>query len=1102
MFTLFCGGFTADRNGALFDRIAADMAAGRRAFLIVPEQQTVLAEREAAERLPASAPLTFEVTNFSRLANTVFRQVGGVAGTYADGLTKALLMWQVLTEGQAALSRQMRGAVSAGSVTRALAAVKEAQALGIPPDALRDAAGAAGTPGRLRQKLEDLSVLLTLLAERQGEKFQDAEEDTGVMTKKIAEHPQVFRDTAFYIDGFTSFTEPQYVFLEALMKICDVGVALVLPKGAEDAFEFSECAETARRLLRTADLAGVEKRRIFLPETVTEKNALLQEIGRALWHPNLDIDKKYLQKVRESLRIVETKGPHDEASFLASDIRRRVMAGARYGDFAVIMRHAESYRGFADTALAEADIPAFLSRPRDVSSFEAVKLIRAAYRCIAGGFRRGDVLTYAKCSLSGVTREEADDLELYTERWQIDRGGFVREGMWTMNPAGYTDRRAPTADALLHTLHATRTKLMTPLLTLADSARGVHPVREHAGALVRFLCALGLEEALARRAEELAAAGEDDLAAENARLWECICQTLDKLVLVLGDFAVNEEVFSSLLDLSFSSMDIGRIPSVLDEVTLGSADMLRLSGKKHVYLFGVNAGEFPAPAEDNAYFSDRERRCLSDLGLCTAPDEAIRGAREYFIFSRAFAAGAESVTLLYTNRSASFTPTHPAPVVARILELCDGALTVERTADMSPADRVYAPTAGADLLDRHLPRPEYRALSSALRQTGERHAVAVGEGRMDNRHLRLGAEGISLLYPGDIPLTKSIMEMYVKCPFQHFLNYSLKLDDNRKAAFEASNVGTLIHAVLENYLRELTESGTDPASVPDEVRQARVRELAEEHLRRVSAGEDAPGVRRRHLYERLIRTADVIVKDVAEDVSASGFCPAFFELPLGDDDPDLPEALCTVTPAGVRARVFGTIDRVDVLRRDDRVYVRVVDYKTGGETFTRRHLEEGKNLQMFLYLRAVTESERFRRQLRVPDGGEVIPAGVLYVNVCTEGKRASRPAEGGRAAIRAAQSRSGMINLDPEVLAATNPVSMPVRLTRDGVPYASDAGKTFTTGTWQEVVSLVSEQIVRVADAMHEGQIPATPGDPGDRTSPCTYCPYGAVCRTSRGKSK
>ena len=75
MLSLLCAPLTADLHGELKKRIKTATQKGKIAYLIVPEQQTVLAEGDLAEYLPPSSALTFEVTNFTRFSNTTFREL-------------------------------------------------------------------------------------------------------------------------------------------------------------------------------------------------------------------------------------------------------------------------------------------------------------------------------------------------------------------------------------------------------------------------------------------------------------------------------------------------------------------------------------------------------------------------------------------------------------------------------------------------------------------------------------------------------------------------------------------------------------------------------------------------------------------------------------------------------------------------------------------------------------------------------------------------------------------------------------------------------------------------------------------------------------------
>ena len=53
-----------------------------------------------------------------------------------------------------------------------------------------------------------------------------------------------------------------------------------------------------------------------------------------------------------------------------------------------------------------------------------------------------------------------------------------------------------------------------------------------------------------------------------------------------------------------------------------------------------------------------------------------------------------------------------------------------------------------------------------------------------------------------------------------------------------------------------------------------------------------------------------------------------------------------------RMRLQGRIDRIDVCRKDGKVYVRVVDYKSGSTRFDLTSIYYGLQLQLAVYLNA------------------------------------------------------------------------------------------------------------------------------------------------------
>ena len=123
--------FASSGREKIYEEIKSLTSREERCILIVPEQQTVMAEGLLAKILPPSSALVFEVTNFTRLSNTTFRALGGISGEYCDAAKKSLLMWRTLTELSPVLRVTAgRKEINSGLVESSLRAVGEMQSLG------------------------------------------------------------------------------------------------------------------------------------------------------------------------------------------------------------------------------------------------------------------------------------------------------------------------------------------------------------------------------------------------------------------------------------------------------------------------------------------------------------------------------------------------------------------------------------------------------------------------------------------------------------------------------------------------------------------------------------------------------------------------------------------------------------------------------------------------------------------------------------------------------------------------------------------------------------------------------------------------------------
>ena len=1093
MLNIIEGGFFSGAHGEIMGKIKKRIDEGKRSYLIVPEQQTVTSEAEAAKELPDSAPLYFEVTNFTRLANTVFRNLGGVGKEYSTSTTERLIMWRTLTELQSVLTVTNKGDVSTGLVDKMLGAYKTLLSYGISGDELGELEKLLPEEnGRLKNKARDLYTVAALYKKLLSEKYSDLSDDIDEIIKRLSAGADFLTETEFYIEGFTSFTEPQYKLITHLAKTNEVWVHINLPRANADAFEYTEIKDAKHKLIQRADAAGIGKKLIRLGGC--SGNEYISELINQLWRTNGKIDNNALQ-FNDEIEIIEASDPYEECDYIAADIRRRVKLGAKYRDFAVVARHSDSYFGILDSSFEKAGVPTFFSSPKDASDFEAVKLIYNAFSAISGGFRADDVIAYAKCTPSGITRDACDEFELYVRMWDISAAGFTDGEIWSMNPDGYTVRHSADADEVLVRINDTKKKLIDPLIKLDTEFKRAKTVKDFSEALYEFLLDVSLPDDIDRRADALLALGEIRLSEDYSTLWDTICTSLDTLVSALGDAEATRDAFIAQLKIAFSSAKIGKIPSRYDSVAVGSADMIRLFEKRHVYIIGLNKGEFPENATDSGYFTERDKMTLASLGLPIEAESAYKNAREIYIFLRALSYARDSVTLMYTKKNASLGDIMPSDIIDGVIRASDGKIKAKKIADMPIIDGIYSPDVALESIEK-FDTPSRIALSDLLSEYGRSEVIESLERKIDNSDMTLSNITVEGFSDGPLALTQSRIDDYNNCPFLYFLKYNLSLKPEVRAEFDSRNVGSFIHAILESFFGEVRRNKIDLNTVDTKKADEMILRAAEEYLKLL--GEEGGMKRTKRedvLLSRLCRAARPVVMGLCEEFKSSGFTPRYFELKLSTSKPDLPEPAKFRAKDGSEVYVFGTIDRVDTCRVNDELYVRVVDYKTGKKDFSPSDIEKGKNLQMFLYLKSVvdTENREFLTDLGAVPGKKPIPAGVVYVKTEVGDITVPSPDEAVVSkAIDDAQKRSGMILAEPEVLNATGARFAPVRIVKSGAIHGSDIAKAYTREGWDEMTETIGEVVTSIASGIKSGVITT----PAAECDACTWCKFKPICRS------
>lgn len=1071
-------GFVYGRSGSgksdwIFSRMEEAAARGH-VYLLVPDREAVAAESRAAELSGAG---NVDVITFGRLCNYVFRKYGGLCADYIGSGAKKLVMRNVLRALSPAL-KEYGEASGFGMIEKLTAARSTLYQDKISPAELDRASGFFDEHSPIRTKTSDLAVIFAAFDAEIAAKWEDPD---GILSKAAAllRGGGFFAGSTVFIDSFTSFSAQQYDILEPMMTGADdVYITLsYLPDDADGASS-GILSDTDRRLRRTAQRAGTPVRGIFLRSAKRYRSAELAFLSeniagtgraRAVW-----------QDEPAHIRLVRAANAFAESEAAALDICRLIRGGVRYREISVIVRDTAQAEGVVDAVFRKYGIPCFLSSRKEISEKPLVKLIFSVFAILERGFRGEDVVAYVKTGLAGVTPDEVSLFENYIQKWNIRGRMFTGDDPWNMNPHGYGTSLSASDEEELAMLADIRGRVISPLKAFAAAQRTLHTVRERAALLFDFLSGLGVPETLSARAEAETERGDTAAASETVQLWNVFCGALDQLVVTSGETEAQTAEFSQMLSVILSETDIGRIPTSVDEVTVSSASETVPGRPKYVYLLNANEGVFPQRVGEDGLFSEYEKAQLREQGVELTDRTERRVSEELFYFYRAAALPSERLYISYSHYGLSGSEQRESGGVKRICALFPALAAVD-----------FELSKKSDLIESRSASFEHALsfpgnLGRALREYYEADPVYAEKLKyaktpLSAANCRLSPESADALFGGRLSTSYTRLEKYIKCNFSYFCEYELRLRDNLPASFGAVDIGSFMHGILEKTVEWI--AANDGGELSEEIRK-----IAEAYIMSVFHKEpSALPERFRHLFGYLCRSAELFAGRLKAEFEASAFRPCDFELTVGQGGESvLPMKLAG---DGISVELRGKIDRVDAYEDGEgRLYLRVVDYKTGEKTFDIRNVRLGLDMQMLLYLFSLWENGAQRY------GREILPAGVLYSGVKPPQVDLTIGGDVGEDDVKI--RTSGLFLKNEEILRAMEPALAGAFIPVKAGDLAKEKSSLIGLDAFMELKREVTQTVLRYAGELRRGAACARPLITNGK-SPCEYCKMRPVCRIS-----
>lgn len=733
-------------------------------------------------------------------------------------------------------------------------------------------------------------------------------------------------------------------------------------------------------------------------------------------------------------------------------------------------------------------IPCFLDDTKGMKSHPLVECIRGLFALAEYDFSYESVCHYMKNGMTDISFEDADALDNYLLATGI-RGYSALSQEFTRKPGKMSEKIFSQAEKA-------RIKLIEETQGFMEMFRKKKgKVRDYLTTLYEYMVQMEYEEKLTKEEKRFEEQGEFVLMKACGQVYGAVISLLEKVVDILGEEEMELSELRRILDAGLDEMELGVIPPGIDQVVIGDTERTRLNQVKIVFFLGVNEGVVPKPVKGGGILSDMDREKLTGEDFTLAPGTRQNTALEQFYLYLNLTKPSDQLYLTLAKVDQEGKTIRPSYLIGRLkllfpkLTIKDGMETTEhkRNYYSMKSSLPYIRDGIARWIDGKATEEDQIFFQWLFtREEGRKWINRALSGRFyTNEESPLSQDIAKAVYGLHMEGSVTRLESYAGCAFAHFLQYGLMLAERQKFQIRSADLGQILHKCLELFSKEAKERPEGLRYMEDGDRDHLVEECLKRAVEEYGSILFHSSARNEACIDRMERLAKRTVWALQQQVRKGDFEPSEFEWKF-QSRKDL-EAVSLELQNGGTMELRGVIDRIDYYEEEENLYLKIIDYKSGVQTFQLEDIYNGLQLQLVVYLNAAVE------KARQDQAKQVVPGGIFYFHIqdpLVEQKTGVSLEE----EMYEEFSLSGLALAEKDVVEhmdGDGQQSLPVSFLKNGSfsAYSSVA----TREQFEALGSYVKKQLVHYGNEILSGNIAIEPYRKDKKTA-CDYCSYRGVC--------
>lgn len=1119
---LVIGRAGTDKTNEILDRVRKDIESDEKTYLIVPEQFSYTFEKKITDSF--SSVLNLQILSFTRLVEQILADSKYKNKTYLDDVSRTIILENILEKLSLRILRNKEKNLQVVSNT-----IEEFKKYDVKPTDLKQYLDIQKEKKETLSiiKLEEIYQIYTAYNNEIENKYLDiADREYEVLN--IIEEELVFRGSKIYIDQFAKFTHAEYKLIEKMLKQADsVTIAITTDSiHRKSEYEvFSTTKNTISNLIQIAQDNG-KKINIIEKEVNIKHGAEMKNLEIAMFE-----EKSILARETEETSEIDDnsanitlkvyKNLEDELEDVAENIMEDIIEKKyRYSDIAIVFNDLESKEELVRRTFSKYNIPIHLERTKRLEQNSIARYILELLEVISNKYSAESVFSFLKIGYTDFDIEDIYLLEKYVLRWDI------KGSKWKSSWKNYDkipdidfDKIIKIKDSFVSFVESFKEKIGRSK-SAKDISKEIYNLLETEQVFLKSIQSIDSLNIDETRKLELKASYIFSL--------NLIKESLDKIVSIKSDDVISYEKYFNIFNLVLRTMEIKQIPSINDAVHIVTTKTLNIEDIKSLYIISLTDELYPLLSSYKGLISDEEKLTLRSHSIKLSDTDLEKLSDDEYSMYSIFLIPSKSLHLSYHISSLEGEQKRPSIYVNKIKRRLKYLEEENRIKGLyKETIRIYSNKALIDkVLSKYLEllegkeiADEWKYLIYVLQETSPEFLAIEKNILSKNIAPNLSIDVLEKLYTNNLNTSISRLEEYAKCPFSHYVKYTLGVQEEKLHEINPLNTGILLHDVIEEMVSLVQDGSISLEEINSKLsffNEKEVFKLREENQEYKNTYKE--------VMDKIDNiTLEILARKLQEDKYKMFMFSPKFELLTNKFKEQVKEATKAIinslrmsdfTVLGNEINIddkysksnfslknnrsvsiYGQIDRADILKKDNKTYLRIVDYKSSRFDLDENRINAGLQIQLLTYLDILAKEKQFE------------PSAALYFGLSKYVKSIGKKSDNEiRKALTNNMRMSGIVLADKDIVKAMDKSLksgesdiIPVGIKMDGDFTAKS--KIKDENEFKVLRKNIEKNIINMSENILQGDISIHPYKYNKEIA-CTYCPYKKICQFDNKKNR